>query len=119
MIQRREPVAVVLVLLLLKKREAVLGEGGPQVVSRALEKWLGLLEVGVIGDMGATRTTREVGITRTETTIRLGTELEFKKLRSVSASVLCHFLSGIQIQTSSGTVPECPTEMAILGRMGE
>lgn len=87
---------MVLVLLLLKKREAVLGEGGPQVVSRALEKWLGLSEVGVIGDMGATRTTREVGITRTETTIRLG----------------------IQIQTSSGTVPECPTEMAILGRMG-
>ena len=56
-----------------RKREAALGEGGPQVAPKALEKWLGLLEVGVIGDMGATRTTREVGITRTETTIRLGT----------------------------------------------
>lgn len=79
-----------------RKREAALGEGGPQVAPKALEKWLGLWEVGVIGGMGATRIIKGVGITRTETTIKLGT----------------------RTQTSSGIVQECPTGMAILGRMG-
>ena len=115
MTQRREPVAVGPVLRPRRKREAALGEGGPQVAPKALEKWLGLWEVGVIGGMGATRITRGVGITRTETTIKLGTE-------SVLYYCLCYHClssSGTRTQTSSGIVQECPTGMAILGRMGK